>query len=171
MSYLQTGQLPYHYHSSQMTAQHLLTAFQPAGLTGSLFILSQWRPARNILRYGYVLTSGNKTNDSSTGMSYLLNLIQHIPTVPTNALITTSCFEVLKKLKFSSLAWTHDNEGIFYAMFPDHESTEGSETEAVSHHKLYYHRLGTDQSQDILVAEFPEQPKYRIRVDISPCGR
>lgn len=36
----------------------------------------------------------------------------------------------------------------------------GTETSTNLHQKLHYHVLGTNQSEDILCAEFPDEPKW-----------
>lgn len=37
---------------------------------------------------------------------------------------------------------------------------EGRETDSNINQKLMYHVMGTDQSNDVVVAEFPDNPKW-----------
>jgi prolyl oligopeptidase len=39
---------------------------------------------------------------------------------------------------------------------------DGSETAANENQKLYYHRIGEAQEKDVLVAEFPEEPTWKL---------
>lgn len=78
--------------------------------------------------------------------------------------------DVLTHVKFSSLAWTHDHLGVFYNTYPPSDKADGTETTANLHQKLYYHYLGTDQSEDILCAEFPDNAQWMSGVEISDCG-
>lgn len=80
--------------------------------------------------------------------------------------------ETLDKVKFSSIAWTKDNKGFFYGCYPTKGGrTDGSETDKNENQKLYYHRIGQNQSEDVLVAEMPEEPSWRFRADVSDCGK
>jgi prolyl oligopeptidase len=53
----------------------------------------------------------------------------------------------LKWVKFSGMAWYSD--GFFYSRYD--EPKEGVYTKKSEYHKVYYHKLGTDQSQDALI--------------------
>ncbi|XP_031619279.1 prolyl endopeptidase-like [Contarinia nasturtii] len=80
--------------------------------------------------------------------------------------------DLLERVKFSSMTWTHDNKGLFYCRYPDQEGkTDGSETVMNENQKLYYHRVGESQEKDVLVAEFPENPSWRMSTQVSDCGK
>lgn len=80
--------------------------------------------------------------------------------------------EELTKVKFSTISWTKDNQGFFYSYYPDqNDQCDGQETTECAFQKLYYHRLNTPQSSDILVYETPEHPRYRFKSCVSDCGQ
>lgn len=56
-------------------------------------------------------------------------------------------------IKFSGLAWYKD--GFFYSKYPTPK--DGDELSAKNeYHKVYYHKLGTAQSDDVLIFETPD---------------
>jgi prolyl oligopeptidase len=60
----------------------------------------------------------------------------------------------LKWLKFSGASWTKDNKGLYYSRYA--EPTGAALRDANYFQKLYYHRLGTPQSEDKLIYERPD---------------
>lgn len=79
--------------------------------------------------------------------------------------------EELKFVKFGHAAWTHDNLGVFYTRFPESAGkSDGSETSQNRNQKIYYHRIGTPQSEDVLCVEM-DDPEYMYTVCVSDCGR
>ncbi|KAJ8680830.1 hypothetical protein QAD02_016617 [Eretmocerus hayati] len=67
--------------------------------------------------------------------------------------------EILGKIKFSLIAWTHDNKGFFYSSYPQGDrKLVNIETRRDLNQKLSYHKVGTPQSHDVVVAEFPDHP-------------
>ena len=64
----------------------------------------------------------------------------------------------LEWVKFSGASWLGD-EGFFYSRYP--APSEGDELKGNNrNHSIYYHALGTPQSDDVLVFADPENPDY-----------
>jgi prolyl oligopeptidase len=76
----------------------------------------------------------------------------------------------LRWVKFSGASWTHDGKGFFYSRFP--EPAKGEKFQGLPlNMKLYYHRVGTPQSEDVLVYQRPDQPTWTLGGDVSDDGR
>ncbi|MEW5930656.1 MAG: prolyl oligopeptidase family serine peptidase [Gemmatimonadota bacterium] len=72
-------------------------------------------------------------------------------------------------VKFSGAEWTPDGRGFFYARYP--EPTGNALTSALANQRLYYHRVGTPQSEDVLVYERPDRPTWGFDPEVTDDGR
>src|SRR6266487_2958230 len=75
----------------------------------------------------------------------------------------------LRWIKFSGASWTRDGQGFFYSRYP--VAAAKALTSVNRFQKVYYHRLGTDQTQDVLVYERPDQPDWGINADVTDDRR
>jgi prolyl oligopeptidase len=76
----------------------------------------------------------------------------------------------IKWVKFGGASWTQDDEGFFYSRFPEPKSGEKFQGLSLNQ-KLYYHKLGTPQSEDELIYERPDQPKWTIGGGVTDDGQ
>jgi prolyl oligopeptidase len=76
----------------------------------------------------------------------------------------------LKWIKFSGASWTHDHKGFFYSRYD--EPNEKTKLEDVNYYqKLFYHQLGTPQSEDILIYQRPDQKEWGFSGGVTEDGR
>ena len=77
--------------------------------------------------------------------------------------------DTLVDVKFSGIQWKLD-EGFFYSSY---DKPKGSElSDMTDQHKLYYHKLGTKQSEDILVYGGENDQKHRyVGAKVSDNGK
>ncbi len=73
-------------------------------------------------------------------------------------------------VKFSRIAWSRDAGGFFYSRY-DAPGSEDVYQEANYHQKLFYHRLGTSQGDDVLIYDDPQEPKRGFVGTVSDDGR
>ena len=73
-------------------------------------------------------------------------------------------------IKFSGISWTHDDRGFFYSRFAEPAGGETVIRQAVVDQKVYYHRLGTPQSDDKLVFSKPDLPHAYVTVGFVQRG-
>ena len=66
--------------------------------------------------------------------------------------------DTLTDIKFSGMSW-YKNEGFYYSSY---DKPKGSELSAkTDQHKVYYHKLGTSQQEDLLVFGGTPEEKHR----------
>jgi len=77
--------------------------------------------------------------------------------------------DTLVDIKFSGIQWKLD-DGFFYSSY---DKPEGSElSQMTDQHKLYYHKLGTPQSEDVLIfGGLPEQRHRYVGGSVTRDGK
>lgn len=73
-------------------------------------------------------------------------------------------------VRFSDLSWTHDSKGFFYSRYPEPPQHKVLEA-ALTGHAVYYHRLGTPQSSDVLVYQRTDHPGWVVNATVSDDGQ
>ena len=82
----------------------------------------------------------------------------------------TDLTDEVQWMRFSGLSWTKDSKGFFYSRFP--EPPKGKVLEAaLSGQALYYHRVGTPQSADVLIYERKDLPTWFVGGGVTEDGR
>ena len=75
----------------------------------------------------------------------------------------------LRWIKFSGASWTRDGKGFFYSRYP--EPRDAALTESNRNQTLYYHRVGTPQSEDVLAFAQPDRPERGVGAQVTDDGR
>jgi prolyl oligopeptidase len=77
--------------------------------------------------------------------------------------------DLLKWVKFSGASWTKDGKGFFYSRY-DEPKADTALRDANYFQKLYYHRLGTAQSDDKLTYERPDNKELSFGGGVTDDG-
>jgi prolyl oligopeptidase len=78
--------------------------------------------------------------------------------------------DVVRWSKFSGAAWRVDGSGFYYSRYD--APIAGAELKDANYfHKLYFHRLGTPQSADLLVYERPDHKDWNLNGVTTEDGR
>ena len=76
----------------------------------------------------------------------------------------------LQWIKFSGASWTHDHKGFFYSRYD--EPNEKTKLEDANYfQKLYYHRLGANQAEDILIYDRSDHKEWGFQGGVSEDGQ
>jgi prolyl oligopeptidase len=117
--------------------------------------LSQWAPSPDAKLLAYGLSEGGA--DWTT---------VHVRDLSTGRDLA----DEVRWMRFSDLSWTKDGKGFFYSRYPEPPKNKVLEA-ALSGHALYYHRIGSPQSQDVLVYERKDLVDRIIIGSVTEDGR
>jgi prolyl oligopeptidase len=78
--------------------------------------------------------------------------------------------DTIKFVKFSDASWSHDSKGFFYSRYD--EPNEATKLQDANYfQKLYYHKLGTPQADDVLVYERRDEKEWGFDGQVTEDGR
>src|ERR1700693_4119868 len=121
--------------------------------------------------YGTVALAGDAISDDGKLMAYGIATSGsdwnewHVRDIDTGKDLADD----LKWVKFSGASWTKDNKGFYYSRYD--EPTGATLRDTNYFQKLYYHRLGTAQSEDKLIYERPDNKELLFGGDVTDDGR
>lgn len=78
--------------------------------------------------------------------------------------------DLVRWSKFSGAAWRRDGGGFYYSRY-DEPPSGATFKEANYYHKVYFHRLGTPQSTDLLVYERSDRKEWNFAAATTEDGR
>ncbi|MCJ8190706.1 prolyl oligopeptidase family serine peptidase [Sphingomicrobium aestuariivivum] len=78
--------------------------------------------------------------------------------------------DTIEWVKFSGLDWAKDGSGFYYSRFPASEEG-GKFTGLNTDQAVYFHEVGTPQSEDELIFATPDNPDYNNTAQLSDDGR
>ncbi|MEQ1763119.1 MAG: prolyl oligopeptidase family serine peptidase [Pyrinomonadaceae bacterium] len=78
--------------------------------------------------------------------------------------------DTLRPNRQGGISWLNDNSGFYYSRFPD--AAAGAELKGASKfQKIYFHKLGTPQSEDKLIYERPEDGELFMGGSVTEDGK
>ena len=78
--------------------------------------------------------------------------------------------EELNWIKFSSAAWAHDSSGFYYSRYDAPEEDAAFQSLNLNQ-KVYFHKVGTPQSEDELIYRRPDEPEWGFGAEESEDGK
>ncbi len=78
--------------------------------------------------------------------------------------------DTVEWMKFSGMSWAKDGSGFYYSRFD--APAEGQKFQATNENqKVFFHKVGTPQSADVLVYATPDRPKLGHGATVSEDGK
>ena len=121
---------------------------------------------------GTVALSGASFSEDGSRLAYSVSTsgsdwqVWHVRDVATGEDLP----DIVRWSKFSDAAWKRDGSGFFYSRY-DEPASEAQFKDANYYQKVFFHRLGTPQSTDLLVYERPDHKEWNLHGRTTEDGR
>ena len=161
------GQRYFYFKNDGLQNQSVLYSIQSLDDAGKVLL-----DPNTLSEDGTVALSGLAISDDGRWMAYGLSTAgsDWVEYRVRNVETGEDCSDHLKWIKFSGASWTKDNQGFFYSRYD--EPNEQTKFEDINYYqKLYYHRLGTKQAEDILVYHRPDQKEWGFSGGVTEDGK
>lgn len=160
------GKRYFYYKNDGLQNQSVLYVADSAGDAGRILL-----DPNTLSKDGTVALNGIAITDDGATMAYGLSAAGsdwqewHFRDVSTGKDLP----DVLTNIKFSGASWTRDGAGVFYSRYP--AANEATKLEDANYNqKLYFHKIGTPQTDDILIYERPDDKELGIGGFVSEDG-
>ncbi len=147
-------QAPLYRRASLTAAPQLLLDPNTLSADGSIS-LADWSPSPDGRYLAYALSEG--------GADWAQVHVREIAT-------GKDLPDVVRWFRFSTISWTKDGRGFFYARYPEPPMGKALEAD-LTDHQVHYHRVGTSQDRDRLIYWRKELPRYFVGAKVTEDGR
>lgn len=161
------GQRYFYFKNDGLQNQSVLYTLESLDDVGKVLL-----DPNNLAPDGTVALSGLSISDNGRWLAYGLSIAgsdwveYRVKDIETGH----DCSDRLEWIKFSGASWTKDNQGFFYSRYDEPE--EQTKLEDLNYYqKLYYHRLGTEQSEDTLIYHRPDQKEWGFSGSVTEDGK
>lgn len=159
------GEWEYFYRNNGLQNQNVLYRKKTDSETEEVFI-----DPNNFRADGTISLAGTSFSKDGSLIAYLVS--EGGSDWRKAIIMNTSSKEILgdtlKDIKFSGLAWK-GNEGFYYSSY---DKPKGSAlSEMTQHHKLYFHKLGTNQANDKLIFGGENQQRRYVGASLTEDER
>ncbi|ACJ28589.1 Prolyl endopeptidase [Shewanella piezotolerans WP3] len=120
---------------------------------------------------GTIALSGTSVSDDGKTLAYGVSKsgsdwqTWHLVDIATGKKLS----DQLDWIKFSSAVWNSDNTGVYYARY---DAPEGGNAlaDVNFNQKVYFHKIGSKQSEDTLVYERPQNKDWGFGIEVTDKG-
>jgi len=127
---------------------------------------NQLSPDGSIALSGFVPSPGGKWltyGQSEGGSDWVTYYVRDLATGKNAA-------DTVRWVKFGGASWTNDGNGFFYSRYPEPPKDQSLKVK-LENQTIYYHRVGTPQTQDVKIYARPDQPSWYVFGGVDETGR